>query len=250
MQFKQRMDVSFRMQVYTGGGVLPDLDVSGDAIQIAFHLGTDGHATLSIGDDDDAASSDMVFVVDKAGCLEVIGAVPDFVGVWHLPSDQRAMAMAVLECKLPMPAGRTLRTVKAVELLCALTTSLIGGDLVRADGVGELGEMDTRRIVSARRMIDERWHEKLSIDDIASACGINRAKLTRGFRLIFGCTIADALAENRLIGARGMIFSTDLPISAIGYRCGYLNNASFARAFSRRFGIAPSSLRAGGVLAA
>jgi SulP family sulfate permease len=36
-----------------------------------------------------------------------------------------------------------------------------------------------------------------------------------------------------------------LPVSTIGYRCGYLNNASFTRAFSRRFGIAPTQLRHG-----
>ncbi|MEX6650950.1 helix-turn-helix domain-containing protein [Pseudomonas aeruginosa] len=35
-----------------------------------------------------------------------------------------------------------------------------------------------------------------------------------------------------------------MPVSSIGYQCGYLNNASFTRAFSRQFGTTPSSLRA------
>jgi AraC family transcriptional activator of pyochelin receptor len=250
MQVKARLDVSFRMQVYMGPGAVPEGDMPADAIRILFHLGRNGQATLAIGDPVAESSSDMVFVVDRAGCQEVVGMVPEVTGVWHLPSDQRAMVMAIMQCSLPEPASRTLRTVKAVELLCVLTTDLASGRLVRADGAGELCELDTQRIISARRMIDERWHEKLTVDGIARACGVNRAKLTRGFRLIFGCTIADAIAEKRLSGARNMLFATDLPIAAIGYRCGYLNNAAFTRAFSRRFGLAPTSLRAGGVLAA
>ena len=61
---------------------------------------------------------------------------------------------------------------------------------------------------------------------------------------MFDCSIADTLAEKRLEGARAMLLSTDLPIASIGYRCGYLNNASFSRAFTRRFGTAPTQYRA------
>lgn len=250
MQCKDRFDVSIRMQVYTGPGVVPATEAQAETIRIVFDLGSNGQATLAIGQPCRESSSDMVFVVDRSRCREVVGVVPDATGVWHLPGEQRAMVMAILQCTLPEPARQTLRTVKAVELLCALSIDLASGRLVRADGSGELCELDTQRIISARRMIDERWHEKLTVDTIARACGVNRAKLTRGFRLIFGCTIADAIAENRLGGARRMLFATDLPIATIGYRCGYLNNAAFTRAFSRRFGLAPTSLRASGVLAA
>ena len=93
-------------------------------------------------------------------------------------------------------------------------------------------------------MIDERWSEKLTLDKIARACGLNRAKLTRGFRDMFSCSIAEAIAEQRLSQAKRMLMTTNLPISSIGYENGYLNNASFARAFGRRFGVSPSDFRA------
>ena len=67
---------------------------------------------------------------------------------------------------------------------------------------------------------------------------------------MFDCSVAEAIAERRLGGAHQLLLVTDLPVSAIGYRCGYSNNASFARAFSRRFGLAPSQVRAGNRLAA
>ena len=43
---------------------------------------------------------------------------------------------------------------------------------------------------------------------------------------------------------RSRLAASDLPVGSIGYRCGYSNNASFTRAFSRRYGIAPTRLRA------
>ena len=59
-----------------------------------------------------------------------------------------------------------------------------------------------------------------------------------------GSTVADAITDRRLQGAHRLLLATDLPVSSIGYRCGYSNNASFTRAFSRRFGMAPTRLRA------
>jgi AraC family transcriptional activator of pyochelin receptor len=61
---------------------------------------------------------------------------------------------------------------------------------------------------------------------------------------MFDCSVTEAIAERRLNGAHRMLLVTDLPVSSIGYRCGYRNNASFARAFTRRFGMAPTQLRA------
>lgn len=92
-------------------------------------------------------------------------------------------------------------------------------------------------------MIDERASEKLTLDLIARACGLNRSKLTRGFKEMFDVTVAQAIAERRLDLARRMLLTTDLPVSFIGYESGYLNNASFARAFGRRFGRSPSDFR-------
>ena len=109
--------------------------------------------------------------------------------------------------------------------------------------------MTSRRIVAARRLIDECWDEKLTLCQIARRCGINRSKLARGFRLLYGCTVTEALLERRLAEARRQLLSTDLPVGLIGYRNGYNNNASFSRAFCRRFGVPPSDLRSGLVAA-
>lgn len=251
MKQKQRFDVSIRMTVFFGPGEVSDEAMSIHPIRLSFALdGEHGSPQVAIGTGlPKGLEADILFLVDPDGCREVIGHVPEGTGTWHLPSEQRLIALALLNCALPEPAAQTLRTIKAVELLCAVTTGLHDGSLVPSDGACEFSELDTRRIMTARRIVDESWGERLTLDSIARASGLNRVKLTRGFRALFDCTVAEAIAERRLGGARQMLLVTDLPVSSIGYRCGYRNNASFTRAFSRRFGMAPTLLRAGSIAA-
>ncbi|PAX07715.1 helix-turn-helix domain-containing protein [Sphingomonas lenta] len=243
---KHRIEVSPEMLSFVGSGTVapewPD-----DRLVLLF-TGLDASAPALVTatrDPDPAELSEaaLVFAVAETACRRLFGLSPDLDTPWHLPADLRAIALAVRDCSLPEPARETMRLAKSIELLCAVFTALGEGALVPADGAGELREGDAVRIVAARRLVDERWHEKLTLDAIARACGLNRAKLTRGFRLMFDCSVADALAENRLAGARRLLLATDLPVSSIGYRCGYNNNASFTRAFSRRWGVPPTQLR-------
>ncbi len=143
----------------------------------------------------------------------------------------------------------TLRLARSIEMLCQFFAALRTGSLVAIEGQPGLVESDIARIAAARRIVDERWHEKLTIDNIARSCGINRDKLTRGFRELYHCSVGEALSERRLRQARTLLAASDLPVASIGYRCGYLNNASFTRAFSRRFGMAPTAMRRMGVAA-
>jgi AraC family transcriptional activator of pyochelin receptor len=244
MECKQRVEVSHEMVSFVGAGLVPTNGWPDGSVGMSFRL---GDASLGFHAQPTGAAmleSDLAFVVTADACQRIFGFVPRADARWHLPTDLRAIVIALVDCRLPAPARETLRLAKSIELLCAMFEKLAADDLVPSDGSGDLNELDARRIVAARRLIDERWNEKLTLDSIARACGINRAKLTRGFRSMFAMTVADAIADMRLGGASEMLRSTDLPISSIGYRCGYLNNASFTRAFSRRYGIAPTRYRA------
>lgn len=245
---KRRVDISLRMTAFVGPGAVPS-DAEGlHPIRVAFTLGGErGMALVAVGEKPPIGQEpDIVFLIDPDGCREVLGDVPAGAGTWHLSSDQRGIAIALLSCDLPEPAATAMRTIKSVELLCGVVIDLRSGRLVPADSGCMLGEVDSRRIMMARRMVDDDWREKLTLDSIARACGLNRVKLTRGFRAMFDCSVAEAITENRLNGARQLLLVTDLPVSSIGYRCGYANNAAFTRAFSRRYGASPTQLRTGG----
>jgi AraC family transcriptional activator of pyochelin receptor len=243
---KARIEVSPEMIAFVGDGPLPAGDWPERSIGFGFRLGS---ATMAFDPEPatahDLAAADIVFVVMRDACIRIFETVPTEAARWHLPSEIRTIALAVRESRLGGMAGTTLRVAKCIELLCITFEKMIADSLIPADGAGALSAAEAQRIAAARRLIDEHWHEKLTLDSISRACGINRAKLTRGFRSMFAMSVADAIADRRLGGARQLLLATDLPVSSIGYRCGYLNNASFTRAFSRRFGQAPTQLRNG-----
>lgn len=237
-----RIDVSPEMVSFLRQGAYAQDGLPVEPVALALKLGAT--PTLAVADAPVDGDADIVTYVASVACRRVFDHVPDAPALYHLPAEIRAIAIAMRDCPLEGEAGLALRGAKSIEMLCAIFTALHANALVRADGDGLLSELDTRRIVRARQMIDEQWREKLTLECIARACGLNRAKLTRGFRAMFGTSVADAIAERRLGGARELLLATDLPVSSIGYSCGYLNNASFTRAFSRRFGVVPTRLRA------
>jgi AraC family transcriptional activator of pyochelin receptor len=193
----------------------------------------------------------LIFLVDRTAMQRLGGGAlaGELPLLAYLPSELRAIAMALREPPATPLARTTYLLAKSIELLCETIRMNSADALVPMIHDGVLSLADTRRLIAARKVIDERWSEKLTLDGIARACGLNRAKLTRGFREVFACTVAEALAERRLSQARQLLLTTDLPISSVGYEAGYLSNASFARAFGRHFGRSPSDYRAFGLAA-
>lgn len=241
------IEVSPEMTAVIGRGAVEGMPMPHDPVILQFDFGGPGGqpavriGALGAGDD-----ADLLFLfVARAAWLRLGGSGPteeDRFG-YHLPTTLREIALALLDCPMQGDARSVYRLAKSLELLCETVRAQRAGALLPLAG-GTLSFADTHRLMTARRMIDERWSEKLTLELIARTCGLNRAKLTGGFRDMFGCTIAEALAERRLSQASRMLLTTDKPVSSIGYANGYLNNASFARAFGRRFGVSPSGYRA------
>ena len=238
---REFVEVSPEMTLLLGEGSCAGAPLPARPMVLSFALDT---ATVTSSATFNGIAPDgLVLIVDRAA-FERIGGEANETGAYHLPTPLRAIALAIEESALTGEALKVYRLGKSIELLCEMIRMQNTGEMVALVGECALSLDDTRRIAAARRMIDERWNEKLTLDKIARACGVNRAKLTRGFRDMFNCTIAEAIAERRLHQASLMLRTTDLPVSSIGYENGYLNNASFARAFSRRFGVSPSNFRA------
>jgi AraC family transcriptional activator of pyochelin receptor len=251
--FMDRIIISPEMIALIGPGMATPSNDAGLTTAFILGFGAVGQAASfrlvdrpTLDDLNDDRGNRLILLVSPDACARVAdGAVPMLPGVaYYLPAPLRAIALAIRDCTLHEAAATPYRLAKSIELLCDLLR--IG----REEGYVPIGQdallsrADSERLLSARRMIEDRWAEKLTLDGIARACGLNRAKLTRGFRDMFGCTVADAIMAQRLDRAGAMLIATELPISSVGYRCGYLNNASFTRAFARHFGVAPTQYRA------
>ena len=191
----------------------------------------------------------VIFLVAREACERLRGQHLNMEDgrSYLLTAELRSIALAIRDCALPPAAALPFRLAKSIELFCEIVEADRNALLVPV--VGDVGcclsSADRCRIAAAKNLIDERWNEPLTLEQIARHSGINRSKLSRGFRQLFGTSVAEALSERRLEQARRQLLGTDLPVGQIGYRSGYQNNASFTRAFGRRFGVSPTELRSG-----
>jgi AraC family transcriptional activator of pyochelin receptor len=252
------IDVSAEMLAMTGGGAIVDAPWPADPISFTISFGA-GREPASLAFLAAPSPQELnrdkgvriVLIVARAAAERVFGGELGMAdgAVYLLPLELRAIAAAIRDCDLPEAAETPYRLAKSIELLCDLLSAHRQGALLPADGAASLTFADCQRVAAARRLIDESWNERLTLDHIARRCGLNRSKLSRGFRELYQCSVSEALAERRLGEARKALIATDLPVGLIGYRSGYLNNASFTRAFGRRFGVSPSDFRSRAVAA-
>lgn len=210
-----------------------------EALNATFH-DRPTQSTLSGG----VTSDRIIFLVDRRACERLLSGFLTLADrkTYFLPAHLRSIALAIRDCTMLEAAAEPYRLAKSIELLCEMLRAFSEGTML-AVTASILSDADCRRIAAARQLIDDNWSEPLTLSQIARSCGLNRSKLSRGFRAIFQCSVSEALADRRLSEARRQLLSTDLPVGLIAYRSGYQNNASFSRAFSRRYGVPPSNFR-------
>lgn len=237
--------VSTEITSFVGRGECNSACLPADAVLIGF--GDIGEPTVSViapTDLVDAVYDDLVVLaIGRAACIRLFGLLPRPAGRWYLPADLRGLGRKLVAVEGEGEVAEMLRAARSMELLCGLFATFTTKKMVEVRGVTSLTELDIGRVAKAHEIVTENWQERLTVADIAQRCGLNKAKLTRGFRELYSCTIPEALAQRRLEHARELLAQSDMPVSSIAYRCGYANNASFTRAFARRFGATPTEIR-------
>jgi AraC family transcriptional regulator, transcriptional activator of pobA len=127
-----------------------------------------------------------------------------------------------------------------------LTLLLVGVSRLAADVIGDLRENDEPLLAEVFEIIEHRYPHQLSLRDVASAVNISPGHLTTTVRRRTGRTIQQWITERRMVQARRLLSSTDLPIGEIGRRVGIPDAGYFARTFNKVHGVSPGHWRRAG----
>jgi len=242
---KRTVVISPELTSYIGRGSCDPTALPADPLILGFgDIGEPAVGVMAPKALDAEAHDDLVVLaIARAACRRLFGVVPKAGGRWYLPADLRGIGRAVVAVEGDGEAATLLRTARSLELIYQLFEALKAGRMVEAQGMTTLSEREIALVAAAHELVLEGWQDKLTVSSIARRCGLGKAKLTRGFRELYRCTVAEAVSERRLEHARQLLAQSDLPVAVVGYRSGYTSNASFTRAFARRFGMAPTELR-------
>jgi AraC family transcriptional activator of pobA len=127
-----------------------------------------------------------------------------------------------------------------------LTLLLVGVSRLAADVVGDLTFKDQPLLAEVFGLIEARYHERISLRDVAAAVSLSPGHLTTVVRRKTGRTVQEWIAERRLAQARRLLVETDLTVAEIGRRVGYADPAYFNRSFRRAHASTPLRWRRAG----
>lgn len=96
-----------------------------------------------------------------------------------------------------------------------------------------------RAIAAMKADPKKRW----TVAELARTACLSRSAFARRFAAALGKGPLSWLADYRLGLAQRRLLETDLPLAAIATEVGYACEFAFAKAFKRRFGLAPGFYR-------
>lgn len=91
--------------------------------------------------------------------------------------------------------------------------------------------------------IEQNFQNNLSVESIASMCGINRSYFGKIFKERLGKSPQEFILNYRMIKAAELLRLTQLSIGDIGKAVGYENQLHFSRAFKNVYHISPRAWR-------
>lgn len=86
-------------------------------------------------------------------------------------------------------------------------------------------------------------NDRLTVEEVAEVCRLNRSYFSRLFREKMGCPPQEFLIRLRLSKAAEMMTASRASIGSIAVRCGYTNQLHFSRAFHKHYGVSPREWR-------
>jgi len=108
---------------------------------------------------------------------------------------------------------------------------------------GHLNRRDIAKLEESKHILEKDMLNSMNMYSLSRKVGLNRNKLSYGFRDHFGITIFDFCKQTRLRKAYEMLKSTDMSILQIADAVGYTHASSLTVAIKACYGRTPSGIR-------
>lgn len=153
-------------------------------------------------------------------------------------SPARMLNSMAVELSAPEWRSEILLEAMATNFLVQFSR-LVRQEMPEQRGRG-LSEWQMNRI---REMIETLPSNKVSIAELARACGISGRHLMRGFKTTMGTTVHGYVEHVRIERAKRLLSATRMPLETIAADVGYSSGSHMAAAFTRSQGMSPSLFR-------
>lgn len=161
----------------------------------------------------------------------------------------------------PLTSGQVFRGGPAVASALKLYQEFHHADAVTPliieglalELVGELSRKDRRArrraksppvwVIQASDLIQARFTEQLTLEEVASEVGVHPYTLSSVFRRTYRCAVGERVRQLRLEYAAEQLAGTNLPIETIARQAGFCSTSHLSIYFKKQSGQTPSAFR-------
>jgi AraC-like DNA-binding protein len=137
--------------------------------------------------------------------------------------------------------GKVHLEAQVMELVCLFFYNMFSAKNKKTSPIA-LSKNDIDAIHNTRKLLLDNISQPISIGEIPRLMGINRKKLSYGFKQVYQQTIADYLFQQRMQLAENLLRDGTQSIELVAQHVGYDHAANFSTAFKRYYGITPKKL--------
>ncbi|MFI7540321.1 AraC family transcriptional regulator [Actinoplanes sp. NPDC049599] len=130
--------------------------------------------------------------------------------------------------------------------LAHLTLLLVAAARLPAAVADQLRSSDEPLLAAVFDVVERRYHEPISLADVAADLALTAGHLTTVVRRKTGRTVQQWITQRRLQQARVLLAETDLTVAAISRQVGWPDVSYFIKRFRAEHGTTPAQWRAAG----
>lgn len=171
------------------------------------------------------------------------GEVTETCDLPHLiawPGDlvMQGLALQILQLDIAAPVFRIMAESLALGLFARCITRLADDFTEVADQTVRLRAKDIQQLEVVRNVLETDFYTSYTLEELSRLAGINRRKLTEGFRSLFGTSVGEYAINQRMRRARALLLE-GIRVGDVAEQVGYQDQGSFSRAFKRVVGVNP-----------
>ena len=96
---------------------------------------------------------------------------------------------------------------------------------------------------NAKQFIDDNFHKKITVEEVASHVNVERKYLRVLFVKKYGISTMDYIMKKRMDRAKELLQKTPVPICDVALSVGYDDALGFSRIFKKHVGLSPKEFR-------
>lgn len=107
----------------------------------------------------------------------------------------------------------------------------------------KFSNLDKELLAQVKLWLESDLQAPSSLISLCKRSGLNREKLKKGFKMLYGLPPHTFHLQLRMKDAKRMVLETEKPVSEIAFLLGYEHTSNFCAAFKKFEGCAPLGLR-------